>query len=43
MVRMTMVCCTAEASFGFSCDVVVVMGDGGDVVLVRVFCVCEIE
>jgi len=38
-----MVCCMAEASFGYVCDVVVVMGGGGDVMLVRAFCVYEIE
>jgi len=42
---MAMMCRTAEASFGCVCDVVVVMGGGGGggVVLVRAFCVCEIE
>jgi len=43
MMEMTMVCRTAEASFGFICDVVVVVGGGGDVVLVRAFCVYETD
>ena len=38
-----MVCRTAEACFGCVCDVVVVMGSGGGVVLVRAFCVGEME
>jgi len=43
MVRVTMMCRTAEVSFGCVCDVVVVMGGGGGVVLVRSLCVREIE
>jgi len=38
-----MVCRTAEASFCCVCDVVVFMSGGGGVVVVRAFCVCEIE
>ena len=40
MVGMTIVCCTVKGSFGFVCDVVVVVDGGGGVVLVRAFCVC---
>jgi len=43
-VRIAMVCRMDEASFGCVCDVVVVMGGGGDgVVLSRALCVCEID
>jgi len=38
-----MVCCMTESPFGCVCDVVVVMSGGGGIVLVREFCVCEIE
>ena len=40
---MMMVCRMAEDSFGYVCDVVAVIGGGGGVVVVRVFCVCEME
>ena len=40
---MKMVCCTAETSFGCVYDVVMIAGGGGGVVLVRAFCVCEME
>ena len=39
-----MVCPTAEISFDCVCDVVVfVMGGGGGLMLLREFCVCEME
>jgi len=41
---MTMVCRIVEVSFDCVCDVVTVVdGGGGGIVLVRAFCVCEME
>ena len=34
---------TDEASFGCVCNVVMIMVGGGGVLLVREFCVCEME